>query len=72
MARMTAPKIAAFAVTVVGEDLGDAINVTGARIARDQALDELAADERTGVGMVNKRIERQRADRPRRLAWREL
>ena len=50
-------EVAARAGAVIGEGLGDAVNVTGARVTRDEALNELPGDERAGVGVVDEGIE---------------
>jgi hypothetical protein len=49
---MTALHVAAHAGAVVGEDSGHARDVRRAGIAGDQMLDQLAADERADVGVV--------------------
>ena len=50
--------VAAHAGAVIVEDLCDAINIIAAGIARDQPLDELAADERPDVLVVKNGIQR--------------
>jgi len=45
------------ASAVVGKHRGDAVNVTGAGVAGDKALDQLARAEGAGVGMVEQRDE---------------
>ena len=50
-------EVAAHAAAVVGEDLRHAIDIAGARVAGDKALDQLATDERPGVRVVEERVE---------------
>ena len=59
MALMTACMSPRTPGAVVVEHLHDAIEVAGAGIAGHQPLDELAADERPDVLVVEDRIERQ-------------
>ena len=55
---MTACIVAANAGAVVVENLRDAINVIAARIAGDEPLDQLAADKRPDILVVENRIQR--------------
>src|SRR5881398_406091 len=50
--------VSAYAGAVVVEDLGNPIDVSGAGGRGDEALDELTADERADVGVVEDVVER--------------
>src|SRR6476620_9612439 len=52
-------QIAADAGAIVIKDFGNAVNVGRSRMARDETLDELAADERADVRIVGDVIEGQ-------------
>ena len=50
--------VAADTLSVIGEDVGDSLDVTGRRITGDEALDELAGNERSDVRMIEQYVER--------------